>query len=155
MLHFTLIIVYTNPLPHTKSKIDYYAEWYVYPYFTQNWSLFAPTPTTNYNLFVEYNDNGLQKVDVFNELLLQHQGNRFKGRGSVLLAFTNSIHYFEKTTKKLGTLNGPITDDLYFEMIVQETLNYIRSTRKIKIEAVKIQLVVQSIDLGKSRVYYN
>lgn len=154
-LHFALILIYTNPIPHAKSKIDYYCEWYIYPYFTQNWTLFAPIPNTNYNLFVKYEDNGLQQADIFNELLIEHQRNRFKGRGALLLAFTNSIHYFEKSTEELEVLNGPIKNDLYFQMLEQESLYYIQSTRSIKIDSIKIQLLVQSTGSKKSRVYFN
>jgi len=154
-MHFTLILIYANPYAKTKQKLDYYAEWYVYPYFTQNWNLFVPPPNTNYKLFVEYEDKGIQTKDVFEELLIQHQSNRLKGYGPLLLAFSNSIHYFEKNTELQKSLNGPIKNDLYFQIIEKSALNYLKSTRKINIEKIKMRLVVQTLGSNTEKIYFN
>ena len=160
-VHFSLILIYANPYPSNKTKINYYAEWYAYPFFTQNWNLFVPPPNTNYRLFVEYEDlesdryRIQKKIDVFQEILLNHQSNRFKGYGPLLLSFSNSIHYFEKNTRQQKSLNGPIQNDAYFDIIEKSTLNYIRSTRKIDIKKIKIKLMVQQTDTNFARVYYN
>ncbi len=135
--------------------MDYYAEWYVYPFFHQSWSLFVPAPNTNYHLYAEYEDHGPKRKDVFEEILLNHQRNRLKGYGPLVIAFTNSIHYFEKNTELLQPLNGPVKNDLYFKMVENSTLQYLKNTLQENIKEVKIKLVVESIDTGKSRVYYN
>jgi hypothetical protein len=127
----------------------------VYPYFNQGWNLFVPPPDCNYRLFAEYENKGTRKKDIFQEVLLQHQNNRFKGYGPLLLAFSNSIYYFEKTTELQKQLNGPVLRDSYFEIIENTALNYLRATEHKKIEKAKLLLVIENINSGTSRVYYN
>ena len=127
----------------------------MYPYFTQNWNLFVPPPNTNYKLFVEYEDHGIQKKEVFAEIMSQHQNNRLKGYGPLLLAFSNSIHYFEKNTSLQKPLNGPIKNDLYFKMIEKSALSYLQATQKIKLDSLKIRLLVQSLPGDSQKVYFN
>jgi len=153
-IHFALVSVFANPYSKNKGKIDYYAEWYVYPYFTQNWNLFVPPPNTNYTLFAEYQDYGKQRTDIFQELVLKHQANRLKGHGSVLLAFSNTIHYFEKNTTLQQPLNS-VKNDLYFQMIEKSALNYLQHARGIKIDSLKIRLVVQTLGSNSDKVYFN
>ena len=43
----------------------------------------------------------------------------------------------------------------YFKMVENSTLHYLKNTVQADIKEVKIKLVVESIDTGKSRVYYN
>jgi len=154
-LHFILAGIFANPYAKSKSKIDYYAEWYIYPYFAQNWNLFVPAPNTNYKLFVAYEDHGIQRTDLFQEILIQHQSNRFKGYGPLVLAFSNTIHFFEKSTELKKKLNGPVKNDKYFQILETSVLNYLRSSRNIKLESVKIQLVVQTLNSDKMKIYFN
>jgi hypothetical protein len=150
-----LILIFANPFSTRKQKLDYYAEWYVYPYFSQNWNLFVPPPNVNYKLFVEYDDHGIQKKDIFQEILLQHQKNRLKGYGPLLLAFSNSIHYFEKATEQTKQLNGPIKDDKYFEIIEKSALNYLKHTYGNGIKDLKLTLVIEDIHSRRQRAYFN
>ncbi|PBQ32224.1 hypothetical protein CNR22_10720 [Sphingobacteriaceae bacterium] len=150
-----MIAIFASPYTKSKTKLNYYAEWYVYPYFSQNWNLFAPTPDTNYKLFVEYEDKGKQKTDLFQEILVKHQTNRLKGYGPLVLAFSNTIHYFEKSTELQNKLNGPIKEDKYFSILEKSVLNYLRATRKTDLKKVKIQLLVQALDSKEMKVYYN
>lgn len=148
--------MYANPFPSViKQKSDYYAQWYVYPYFNQNWNLFVPAPNTNYKLLVCYEQEGKQKVEVLREILNAHQTNRFLGYSAVLLNFANSIHYFEKNTALLKPLNGPIKNDLYFQMLEQSALNYIQTTRHISLSHVKLMLCVSQLSSPSNRVYFN
>lgn len=151
-----LILIFANPFPAaTKRKIDYYSQWYVYPYFNQNWNLFVPPPSANYKLLVSYENNGKQYTDIFNEVLLKHQTNRLSGTSALLLAFSNSIHYFEKNTKLQKSLNGPIKNDLYFQIMERSAINYIQSTRGINIDHLEISLCVETLGTEKMKVYYN
>jgi|GEM_PF-1164835 len=155
VLHFALVLVFANPYAKTKDKIDYYAEWYIYPYFVQNWNLFVPPPNTNYKLFVEYEDEGKQRLDIFEEIMTKHQTNRLRGQGPLLLTFSNSIHYFEKNTELQNALNGPIKNDLYFQILEKSAANYINSTRNTKVLHMKLRLVVQTLNSNEERVYFN
>lgn len=113
-----------------------------------------PVPDSNYRLYCEYKNHGVKKIDLFNEVLLKHQTNRFAGYEPVLIAFTNCIHYFEKNTTEQKQLNGPITNDLNFEILKQLTKNYIEYSEKIKIKQIKITLVVNQTITNKQRIYY-
>lgn len=139
----------------TKNKFTSFSQRYVYPFFHQNWSLFAPAPDSNYQLFVQYEKNGIQKKDLFTEIVTKHQANRLAGYGPLVLAFSNSIHYFEKNTILTDKLNGPVAGDNYFEMIEYEVANYLRTTEKITPQKIKLFLVVENVLSGKQRVYYN
>lgn len=155
LAHFSLVAIYANPLKTDKKKWDYYAQWYTYPYFDQNWNLFVPPPNTNYKLFVEYEDNGTHRADIFEEILIQHQSNRFKGYELFVIAFTNSIHYFEKSTQQLKALNGPINNDINFKLVENSALKYLQHTRHIKLSKIKLRLLVQTLDSKLDRVYFN
>lgn len=156
VLHFFLIIVYSNPFPSAnKQKLDYYAQWYVYPYFSQNWNLFVPPPSSNYKLLVCFNDKGKQTIDIYNEILVKHQTNRLAGSSALLLAFTNSIHYFEKNSDLQKTLNGPIKNDLNFQILEKSTKNYIQATRGIRLDKIELYLCVETLSSDKMKVYHN
>lgn len=135
--------------------MDYYAEWYVYPYFSQTWRLFVPPPTTNYQLFAGYGGDESPGEDIFGELIIRHRENRLSGAGPLLLAFSNSIHYFEKNTPLQDPLNGPVKDDRYFDMLRSSVHNYLRLTRAGEIGRLKIRLVVRDISSGQAKVYYD
>lgn len=145
---------YSKPFISPKTKIEFYSQAYIYPYFQQNWNLFAPAPNSNYNLYCEFENNGVQRIDVFNEIKILHQTNRFKGYEPLLVAFANSIHYFEKNAKSRETINGPIKDDLNFKIIELATKNYLEYSRQSEIQKIKIMLVVQSQD-DKQKFYFN
>lgn len=127
---------------------------YTYPYFQQNWNLFTPAPVSNYSLFAGGVDENL-RTDIFNELLLKHQTNRLAGYEPLLVAFTNTIHYFEKNSVLTAPLNGPVNGDLYFTMLEHSAKNYLQNTRKKKISAVKLMLVVEDVVSKERRVYFN
>src|SRR4051812_31267263 len=87
--HFILICSYLI-------KPNLYSISYTYPFFHQNWNLFVPPPNSNYYLYVYNKNSTAESMDVFGEILMGHQKNRFRGYGPILIALSNSIHYFEK-----------------------------------------------------------
>ena len=151
VVHFTLVILFANPF---NAKIPSIAGRYVYPFFQQSWTMFAPAPSNNYRLFVEYDYNGLHKYDLFAEVNGLHQQNRLRGYEPLMLVFSNSIHYFEHATPLRKKLNGPVRNDLFFTMLEHSVLNYIREKHDSKISQVKIILCVLEAG-GKQRVYFN
>jgi hypothetical protein len=104
---------------------------------------------------VSYQKNGIHKKDVFNEIVIKHQSNRLVGMGPLVLAFSNTIHYFEKNTGRLEKLNGPISGDKYFEILEHEARNYLINTEKIEPQLVKLFLVVENVLSHERRVYFN
>jgi len=152
--HFTFIFFYALPFG-TKNKFTFFSQAYVYPFFHQNWNLFAPVPDSNYRLFVEYRKESVHKTDLFSDLVAKHQSNRLAGYGTLVLVFSNSIHYFEKNTGLLSSLNGPVVNDEYFMIIEHEVNNYLVTIEKIKPQKIKITLVVENVLTKKQRVYFN
>lgn len=150
-----MIVVYANPFVKERGKLDYYALWYANPFFHQGWNLFIPSPDSNYKLYATFNDNGLQKVDVFQEALLKHQSNRLKGYGPLVLAFVNSIHRFEKTCGEQKELNGPIQNNLDYDIIKKVVAGYLHYTRNVEDTDLKLVLVVENVRTARVRVYYN
>jgi hypothetical protein len=153
--HFVLVIIYANPFEHSKTKIDYYAQFYAYPYFHQNWNLFAPPPTSNYTLLATYNHNGIKTKDVFNEMLIEHQTNRLSGYEPLLIAFSNSIHYFEKNTQLKKAINGAMIGDSYFSMLEHSVIKYLEIKNKVKLSQIGLILIVKDMDTKKQRIYFN
>jgi hypothetical protein len=146
-----MVLLFANPCT---SYIPQIARSYAYPYFQQKWNMFVPPPSSNYNLFVEFECGGLQKYDLFQKVLITHQKNRFNGSEPILLALSNTIHYFEHHTKQRQKLNGPVKNEKFFVMLEHSVLNLLRSTHKCNIEQVKIILLVKEHS-GRQRVYFN
>ncbi len=135
-------------------KPNFYSTFYSYPFFHQNWSLFVPPPTSNYNLYVRYG-NKPETIDVFKELLIKHQKNRLTGYEPILIALSNSIHYFEKEAEGQHFDGGKVDENEKFLIIEKIVKNYLRATVKLKIQNLKIILCVNSITLAKQRFYFN
>lgn len=154
MMHFCLVIVFANPVGHEKNKMSYIAGAYVYPYFQQNWNLFTPAPVSNYTLYAKP-DNENVSQDIFNEILIKHQSNRLAGDEPFLIAFTNTIHYFEKNTSLIASLNGPLKGDRYFDILEHSTKNYLQISRKKHFSSVKLILIVKDVITKEQRVYFN
>lgn len=132
-------------------KPNKYSFFYCYPYFHQNWNLFIPPPENNYNLYVFYTDENKikQKADIFRELLVVHQSNRINGTEPLLLALSNTIHYFENESKP-----GYASEN-NFKMIEVFAKNYLQHTRHVKIIDLKLILLVSGPDSIKTRIFYN
>jgi hypothetical protein len=113
--------------------------------------LFTPPPENNYNLYVIYKDGKNQPVtiDVFAEVISEHQINRLKGMESLVLAFSNTIHYFE-TNHEPGHASGK-----NFELLENLTVNYLMYSRGEKIIKPKLILVASNINTKSRRVFYN
>lgn len=154
-IHFGSVFVYSKPIVSQKQKVDFYAQGYVYPYFHQNWNLFVPIPDANYKLFCEFENNGKQTVDVFEEITIKHQTNRLFGYDPLIVAFSNCFHFFENNDQYNEALNGPIQNDLNFTIIENAAKNYLEYSRKIKIQKMKVMLVTQHTFTNKQKIYFN
>ena len=146
LLHFGFVSIYATNIARKLSKISYYSSYYAYPFFHQNWNLFVPLPTTNYQL-IAYNDS--VKINVFNEILTKHQTNRLAGYEPILIAISNSIHYFEKNTV---LKNVKIQNDKNFTIIEHFTNNYLQTK---KITKFKLILTASDVITKENRYYYN
>ncbi len=95
------VLVYAYPA-NDGSKLKNYVYPYVYPYFHQSWSMFAPIPKQNFNIYVRHDGNKWH--DVFNEIVLAHQRNRFGGYENISLSFSNAIRYYASSVKKENSI---------------------------------------------------
>ncbi len=154
LVHFSAVFLYSKPFVSEKSKIEFYAQGYLYPYFHQNWNLFAPAPTSNYKLYCRYENNGKQQLDVFSEIKIQHQTNRLKGYGPLIVAFANSFYYLE-TSSVNKAMNGPLKNNDHFKMIAHSAKNYLEYTRNISIKDLKLILVAESGVTKEQKIYFN
>jgi hypothetical protein len=153
LVHFAGIFIYSKPFISEKNKADFYAQAYIYPYFHQNWNLFAPAPASNYNLYCEFENNGKQHIDLFAEIIINHQANRLKGYGPLVVAFSNSFHYLEKTSE--AKMNGPMVNDINFKMIEHSAINYLEYTRGSTINGLKLILVAENAVTKEQKIYFN
>lgn len=141
-----MITFYCLKNPESKSKISYYAKFYTYPFFHQNWNLFVPPPSSNYQLIA---CNGTSKTNIFNDILIKHQTNRLAGYETFVLALSNSIHYFEKNTK---VKSGLIKNDANFKIVSHFVNNYLHlKTQNMS----KIIIIITNISTKENRFYYN
>lgn len=155
VFHFATLFIYSKPFPSKITKFDVYANAYAYPYFHQNWNLFVPIPVANYHLYCIYENNGMNTVDIFSEIVIKHQENRFKGYEALVVAFTNSFHYFSNSTKENSGLNGPIKNDLNFAIIENAAKNYLEWSRETKIKNLNVILVTQQTHTNTQKIYFN
>lgn len=154
-LHMLLLAIYANPLSRTGNRISLLAYNYVYPFFHQNWNLFAPVPESNYQLLALYNDGQPEVLDVFNEIVQAHRANRLAGYEPLVVAFSNSIHYFEKNCPGQQALNGPVKNDLNFTILERAVRGYLKETRQLRQMPIRLFLLVDNIHTQKRRVYFN
>jgi len=155
LVHFTLLLIHALPLKGEKKRVQYWSDYYAYPYFMQSWSLFAPPPEENYKLFVEYENLGNKKQDLVLEILSKHRDNVLKGGETVYLSICNSIHFFEKSTTNKALLNGPVTNDLYWNILEHQVLRYLNSSHQLHLSEIKMALHCNNVLTGQKRVYYN
>jgi hypothetical protein len=146
--HFALVSSYLiKPNP--------YSLLYSYPFFHQNWNLFVPPPDCNYYLYVYNKDQSPQVIDVFNEILTQHQKNRLKGYEPLLIALSNSIYYFEKEAEAQNFTIGKATKNENYSIMEKIAKSYLKSTKKADTKNSKFILFVKSLTCKKTRIYFN
>jgi hypothetical protein len=153
-LHFGLVLLQHASFLSDKHKLFYIVRGYE-SFFHQSWNLFVPPPNTNYKLFVTFENNGIQKKDIFSEVLLQHQSNRLKGYEPLVVAFSNCIYCFEKSTALQAPINGPVKNDVNFTMIELAVKSYIEHTYKTHLQKPRLILLTQEAGTKKQKVYFN
>ncbi len=154
LLHILFICIYANPWGRGKTKADYLVGAWIYPYFHQNWTLFTPAPSCNYSLYV-WSDSHPEKHDIFREILTAHRRNRFAGHEALLLAFSNSIHYFEKNCSLQQTVNGPVQGNANFDLLSHSAENYLAHTSGKSVKGIKLMLIAKDVNSGEQRIWFS
>jgi hypothetical protein len=155
-VHFIFLFIGGNPFSNHRSKLAYWAQHYSYPYFFQTWSLFAPPPTSNFQLIARFNFNGKTTTeDIFSNLLHAHQANRFAGGEPLLLTFVNSLHYYEKATRQQNALNNVEPDDINFKIVETAARGYLHHKYRMPVKNLRLFLIVTDVVSNRQRVYVN
>lgn len=128
MLHFFAVLAYAFP-GKEEHKLKYYVFPYIYPYFHQNWSMFVPVPTQNFNVYVRIHGEDWQ--DIISDINTKHQANRFGGDEATLLALSSALRFYSAAIKE--ERSEIIPDDksnLNFEVIKKTIKGYLLSQEK-------------------------
>lgn len=91
-------------------------------------------------------------INVLGNILNAHQQNRLAGNESLLLAFTNSIHYFFASTK---INSGLVLQDKNFEIIEFATNNYLKQNYSFSDNNINLLLIVKDISTNTTHYFYN
>lgn len=146
LLHFVLLTL-------NKLYPNRISNFYVYPFFQQNWELFAPPPDQNYRLYVVFESG--RATELVGKLKSKHQTNLLAGNEAALLALTNSIHFFEKNQAPMTVSLKNASEDHNF-MILNKTVQAFLENEEKQEDLKKIILLVQPVDpLQKRKIYYN
>lgn len=154
-IHFTAVLFYAIPL-NQKSKLYHYAFAYVYPYFHQNWTIFVPPPTENFNIYVNYKTKNAHRDwrDIFFEINTSHQKNRLAGNEFKLLAFANALRYYAISAKphsKLIKTNNTNVNYLVLEKTIKQ---YLTLKEKQNIYELKIILGIRPVSCDTCKYYH-
>lgn len=141
LAHFTTLFFYS----FSQGKYSFY---YTYPFFQQSWSLFVPPPSANYKLLAVYGDRNEHAKDIFSEILINHQSNRFNGSEPLLIALSNSIYYFEQE-------QNPDAGGINFRIIEQFAVNYLNKTNHLHLKTARLFVLVSNAETGNTKVYHN
>lgn len=133
-------------------KPGLFSRHYTYPYFQQNWNIFVPPPVNNYRLFVM--SENIHCTDVFEEIKIQHQSNRLGGSEALLMALSNSIHYFDLQTIKFDHETGIIRNNGNFRIIKNIAVNYLKDQGKTGLENATLILMIIPVTATPIRTYY-
>jgi hypothetical protein len=126
---------------------------YVAPFFHQSWTLFAPAPKSNYRFFAA--TDGCEEKDILQETIQNHRTNILAGKGSIVISIVNNLHFFENYVCEREKLNGPIKNNLHLRMLEHAALSYLNNRDGTGYNSVKLKVVVEDLQKGEMRVYFN
>jgi hypothetical protein len=131
--HFCLIFIYASPFKLKSKKLKFISWYYTYPYFHQQWSLFAPTPEKHIALYVRYktNNNWSAWENLLQKHINQHQANVLMGNEATVLLYSNSLIYLINTLNSDKQVYTREPTDVNFQIVKHEVQNDINSQNQI------------------------
>jgi hypothetical protein len=138
--------VYAYPA-NEGSKFKFYVFPYVYPYFHQSWTLFAPVPKENFNVYVKH--DGGEWEDLFYKLYSSNQNNRFGGNEALMLAFSNSLRYYASSVSELSSKEDDDDTNVNFVVLKKMIVNYYRSGKNPEVKNLEVIIRIRNIN-GRS-----
>jgi len=125
---------------------------YTYPFFQQNWDLFVPPPSANYQLYALLENGSVSEV--LGQIKMKHRANLLAGNEAFLVALTNSIHFFEKEANYNQIPPEKADKAINFKIIVKSVQAYFLNTSSTRVN--RIILVVSPLNsIEKPRIYSN
>ncbi len=124
----------------------------MYPYFHQSWSLFAPVPKENFNVYVKAGTGKWE--DVFQEIIRSHQTNRFAGNENTMLAFSNSLRYYISSVTDESAIMVNDESNINFEVLKRIIGQYYQLTRNSQPQSMDIIVVTKNTKSGKNYAHY-
>lgn len=104
LIHFCFIVIYALPDQFSKPALKTIAAPYVEPVFTQKWSMFAPCPTVNGHIKMQFcfEDDTTAWIDPTAEAYRKHGFYRGSYHGELVLAESNLIYWLQLDLNAMG-----------------------------------------------------
>jgi hypothetical protein len=163
IIHFSFIIVYALPPQVSGPQLKMIATPYVEPIFTQTWGMFAPCPTVNATISIQfYLVNG--KVVLENpvaEAVETHQYLRGSHHGELVLSASNLYYWLSLDLDQMGVETGeefPIekSSEFYDGYSYYKIKNFIRgnalSLYETAVDSAIIRFSVEDVATGDEGV---
>ena len=154
-LHFIAILCYVSPIKISSVKLQNLSSYYVYPFFHQQWALFAPIPKKRMALYVRYtiNNRWSDWENTLQKQINRHQTNVTKGNETKVLLFSNSLTYFFNSQQVEKQVYTQDIDDVNFQIIKYEVKNEISQNGKIS-GITNFEIIATCIEGTASKAYY-
>lgn len=152
--HFLFLVNYTAPVK-TGGKLTSISNLYCYPFFHQQWTVFVPAPTKQFDLYMR---NGTGKIwqpwiNVTQRFIKKQRQHPLEGRETEVLLLSNSINY---VAYDLGEGNKVFYEkpNLPSFKVMERAANYFFRNYACWKEGKQYELVLVTKAPGKTYVYY-
>lgn len=85
--------------------------------------MFAPIPKQNYNIYVRH--EGHDWYDVFNEVVMAHQNNRFGAYENISISLSSAIRYYASSVESANTYKKDDGSNVNLKVIEKILIKYI------------------------------
>lgn len=153
IIHFTFVGIEGFPKKtEPKSKIQYWSFAYTYPYFHQDWRLFAPAPTQKYTLVCSFNINGIKHFSMPIDEVLE-RSLLFSDKEYYLLSITDACSYVSYGgTNTIGGFQK-FSNDNYTAILKHALISYLKSSFSSGITDTKMFLIVTNIQTKEQTIF--
>jgi hypothetical protein len=153
-LHFLLLLNYTAPVK-TGGKLTSAAIRYCYPFFHQQWTVFVPAPTKQFDLYMRNGTGNTWQswVNVTQRFIKKQRQHPLEGRETEVLLLSNAINY---VAYDLGEGNKVFNEkpDLPSFKVMERAAKYFFRNYRCWAEGKDYELVLVTKASGKRYFYY-
>ncbi|MES2133027.1 MAG: DUF5819 family protein [Bacteroidota bacterium] len=152
--HFLLVFNYASPFKIGK-PLSSASNRYCYPFFHQQWTVFVPTPTRQFDLYIR-NGNGTSWqlwMNVTKTLIKKNRKSIIMGKETEVLLVTNAINYLVYDLGDTNHVYEQKPDLPSFKVLEHAARNYFRNYRCWK-EGKQYEMAVVAKSPEKTTYYY-